>query len=115
MSEERLRAGILPWSGLLIGPGFWAIATEAGQILPYLDCGAKLKSSTLLTACAILVSLGGGALSWWAGRSGANADTSPYPEANIFICRLSALGGVMFAFALGLQMLATLVLSACER
>ncbi|MFC7554848.1 hypothetical protein EBE87_14945 [Pseudoroseomonas wenyumeiae] len=104
-----------PWrllallAGLAVGPGIWALSTQLGQILPYAECGASIRPSTIFAGLGALLSLGSAWLSW-RGAAGLRKE-----EAMRFTGQMAALMGLLFAFALLLQAAATLVLSGCER
>ncbi|MBC9177483.1 hypothetical protein IBL25_11085 [Roseomonas ludipueritiae] len=96
-------------AGLGVGPGIWALSTQLGQILPYAECGASIRPSTFLGAAGVLMALASAWMSW---RAAAGLRGQ---EALRFTGQLSALMGLLVAFALLLQTAATLVISACER
>jgi hypothetical protein len=98
----------LGWSGLLAGPLAWAANTQAGQLLPYAECGAALPASALLSALALVVSLGGGALSWRV--SGLRGGTGT-PG---LLGSLGLMMGLVVGFAL-LQGLSGLLVNPCAR
>jgi hypothetical protein len=100
-------AGLRAPAGLLVGPALWVASTQAGQILPYLSCGASWPPLAFVAFPGALGSLLAAVLSW---RASASA-----PAARAFLGRVSALSGLVFAYALGLQGLSALMLSACER
>lgn len=116
MSAAR-RSGLLAPAGLLVGPGLWAVATQAGQILPYVSCGSPWHPPALLAFPAALASLAAAWLSWRASqpRRWPTGGSSTYPVSYPFVGRISALSGLIFAYALTLQGLSALVLSGCER
>ena len=96
-------------AGMVVGPALWALSTQLGQILPYAECGARIRASTLFAAIAMVLTLGSAWLSW-RGAAGLRGQ-----QAMRFTGQLGALMGLLFAFALLLQGAATLVISACER
>lgn len=96
-------------AGLGVGPVLWALSMQLGQILPYAECGARIRASTLFAAIGMVLTLGSAWLSW-RGAAGLHGQ-----QAMRFTGRLGALMGLLFAFALLLQAAATLVISACER
>jgi hypothetical protein len=113
-----LRSNILPCAGLIVPPMLWAINTELGQVLPYAECGSPLKLAALTSLPAAALSLGAGFLSWQAtrrNRSDADLGVTAYPASFAFVGAVSGLAGALFAFALLLQGLSSLVLTGCER
>ncbi len=109
-----LRSRILPCAGLVLPPALWAVNTELGQILPYVECDAPLKYAALTSLPAALLSLGAGLLSWRVTVRN-RSDATPYPASYGFVGLLSGLMGATIAFALLLQGLSSLVLTGCER
>ena len=113
-----LRSHFLSCAGLVVPPLLWAVNTQLGEVLPYVDCGAGLKWTTLTSFGAAVLSLGAGWLSWRLTRRKAGdavIQSTPYPLSYGFIATLSSWAGPVFAFALVLQGLSSLVLTACER
>jgi hypothetical protein len=109
-SGRRLTIG----GGLAAGPLAWAVNTELGQMLPAFACetGFKLPALISLVLAAAAVAMAG--LSWWAADSaGAEGGAGARPWR--FIGRLGALMAILFAYALALQGLSSLVLTGCER
>jgi hypothetical protein len=83
---------------------------QLGQILPYQDCIARLPVLAPISWAFALMSLASGYVSWRASRQAFDL-----PHVPAFIGSLSGLAGLLFAFALALQGLASTVLSGCER
>jgi hypothetical protein len=107
MSARYLLAA---WAGLLVAPLVWAISTQLGEILPYVDCGAKVKTSAVISISAAVIAAVAGFGSWRAGQS------LPGERRLLrFIGGVSGLSGVLLAFATAMQAAAALVLSACQR
>jgi hypothetical protein len=115
--KPATRSGLLAPAGLLVGPTLWAASTQAGQILPYWSCGSPWHPPALLALPAALASLAAAWLSWRASQPSVwpTGKTSPYPASYGFMGRISALSGLIFAYALTLQGLSALVLTGCER
>jgi hypothetical protein len=100
-------------AGLLIAPLAWAIDTQLGEILPYLDCQYRARSSAIAAFSGMLLACLAAIMSWRA-TSRTRMATSLMATSG-FLGALSALSGLIFAFALSLQGIASLVLSGCER
>jgi hypothetical protein len=98
----------LALAGLLVGPVVWAVNMELGQILPYPECGASFRPSPLMSGAAMLLSLGGAALSYRA--SGLRRDGAGMLG---FLGTLGTMMGPLVAFALLLQLLSGLLVSPC--
>jgi hypothetical protein len=88
------------------------LATQLGQILPYLDCEHHARYSAIISVSGAAVSCLAGAISW---RSIGLAEMSEPRRTWLFVGSMSILGALVFAFALSMQGLAGLVLSGCER
>lgn len=99
--------GAARYSGFL-APGAWAINTQLGQMLPYVDCASNTGWTAFATLAATLLALTGVFLSRDDGSSTAS-------RTKLFVSRLNVLLGLAFVFALVLQGAATLLLSTCER
>lgn len=112
-----IRANLMPVAGLLVPALLWAANTEAGQILPYAECGSLKYAATTSFAAAALTILAGWA-SWRTvrrNRSDATLGVTAYPKSFGFVGLLSGLASTLIAFALLLQGLSSLVLTGCER
>lgn len=122
MTAAGIRAGfrakVLPCAGLIVPPLLWAVNTQAGQILPYAECTASVKYAALLSFALALVALVSGHASWRTtqrNRSDAALRVSACPASFSFVGLLSGLSAAIFAFALVLQGLSSLILTGCER
>ena len=118
MTLSRLvRRKTLASSGIVLGPAAWAINTELGQILPYIECKGGLRVSAITSIVGVLLSLAGSFASWRVGEHDGTiaADSREYAERIGFVGLLGVLCGLVFAFALALQGLSSLMLSGCER
>jgi hypothetical protein len=118
MNTDRiLRSGLAPSAGLVVPPLLWAANTQAGQILPYVECGTlKITAATSFLAAAL--SLGVAYLSWATVHrppSEGSLEGALSPASSGFVGLLSGLNGALFAFALLLQGLSSMVLTGCER
>ena len=99
-------------AGLLIAPTVWVINMQLGQILPYIDCAQQWHHSAIYSFAGSAAALLAG-LSWnWTHHE---RNTSSLTATSRFIARLGALSALIFAFALSMQGIASLVLSGCER
>jgi hypothetical protein len=112
MSSERNVVALLVWVGLLIAPLAWAANTQLGQILPYLDCQHHARFSAIISFAGAIAAGLAAASSW---RSGSRAGRIEPAPTLAFAGYVSALAASVFAFALALQGIASLVLSGCER
>jgi hypothetical protein len=110
-------SGLAQSAGLVVPPLLWAVNTQAGQILPYAECGTfKITAATSFLAAAL--SVGVAYLSWATIRRAPNEgslDGTLFPTTAGFVGLLSGLNGTLFGFALLLQGLSSVVLTGCER
>jgi hypothetical protein len=97
---------------LLVAPVAWAANTQLGLILPYYDCQHQARLSAVVSIVALVAAVLAGAISW---QSAARARAVGLFPAPTFLGWISALSATVFAFALLMQGLASLVLSGCER
>jgi hypothetical protein len=100
------RATWLTLAGLVLGPLAWAVSTEFGTFAPALFCREGLRWGFWITALAVAVALASAALSWRGHRVGHGTLR--------FAAALGTGLALLLALPLGLQLLATLVLSGCE-
>jgi uncharacterized membrane protein YqjE len=100
-------------AGVAIASAAWAVNMQLGQVLPYLDCQHQQRFSAMASVAALLLTAAAAALSWRASRRAGH--TAPLTATSHFIGALSALCALIFVFALSMQVVASLVLSGCER
>ena len=96
------------YAGLVWAPLLWAANTELSLILPRLDCERHLTLTSLVALVATILAFG----SALASHIGTQFTVS---RLQVFLARLSAFTGLVFALALILQEAASLLLNACER
>lgn len=97
----------LRYSGLFVAPAAWAANVQAGQLLSYIDCSTRTSWSTLTAALALALALAAAAASL--------ARRNHVAGTGCFLANLGGLVALTFAFALMLQMAATLMLDPCAR
>jgi hypothetical protein len=86
---------------------------QLGQILPYPDCARQSRLSAIISFIGVGAAVIAAAISWhWADRARMAA---PLTATSSFLAWLGALSALIFAFALSMQGIASLVLSGCER
>jgi hypothetical protein len=110
-----LRTGIrlAVWSGLWAPALLWAVNMQLGQVLPYVDCARQIRSSAVTSIAVTVLALLAGWVSWRSVRPPAAGFGSP--STLRFAGNVSALSALIFAFALFMQTIASLVLTGCER
>jgi hypothetical protein len=107
-----------PAAGLFAGSIAWLISTQLNYALVGWACSAGAGWVTSAAAAALMVvSLGGGLLSW---RAWANAGPVPEPDSSIaaprrLLAGIGVLSAALFALVIGLQGTAGLLLQGCER
>ena len=95
-------------AGLSIRGFVWAANTQLGEMLPYPECRTRIGLLALTSLVIGMIALGSALLSWRSGKPGDAA-------VDMFLSRLGALSGLLFAFVIALQGAASLVLTGCER
>jgi hypothetical protein len=113
MSAHNLVFRLSLISGLALASAAWAINTQLGEILPYLDCRQHARYSALASLAGLLLACLAAVVSWRA--TGRARSTEPFTATSGFIGAMSALSALVFSFAIFLQAIAPLVLSGCER
>ncbi len=102
-----MNAKTAKYAGLVLPPCAWALNTQLGQVLPYVDCrGESWLAAAASLACTAVAAAGTVLilLVWQAGRS----------RTGLFISLIGCLSGAAFAFAILQQAAAAIVISACE-
>ena len=113
MSLHRIKIRLAAWTGLLSATLLWVVNMGAGQILPTFDCTRQLHVSALISLAFTVLALLAALVSWRLAYATPPGFASP--RTLRFDAALSALGAFVFAFALGLQTVASWVLTGCER
>ncbi|HVX75524.1 MAG TPA: hypothetical protein VHB49_05315 [Bradyrhizobium sp.] len=83
------------------------------QVLSSIDCTQTVRISALVSPALTILALGAGLVSWQSTHKAPTKFGSPGTLR--FDAMVSALSALVFAFALALQTLASLVLTGCER
>jgi hypothetical protein len=97
----------LQWTGFGVPPMAWALSTQLGQIMPYLDCRQNSPWSPVLCGGLLVVSI--------AGLAAARTASHGLVQTRRFIVDAGFLIALAFVFALLLQEAATMLLDACQR
>jgi hypothetical protein len=113
MSAHKIQNTLSVAAGLSIASTAWAINMQMGQIMPYTDCAQQSRWSAIISFIGVAVAVITGAISWCSTRPTGNV--APLTTTSRFIAWVSALSALIFAFALSMQGIASLVLSGCER
>jgi hypothetical protein len=110
MTSGRSIAGHLaPWWGFLLGLPGWALSDQTGSSLAFDHCEAlSMGMALLIGAAGLVLALAGGALSFRVWRS----DEEDQPRR--FIARVAVGAAVLFAIAIVLQTVATVVIPRCH-
>lgn len=113
MSVRKIQSALSILVGSLVASTVWAINMQLGQILPYADCTRQSHWSAIVSFIGVGAAVLTGAISWrWAEQARINA---PLTDTSRFVAWISALSALLFAFAMLMQGIASLVLSGCER
>ena len=112
MNISRRSVTFVNWTGLVVAALAWAINTQLGQILPYLDCQREARFSA---AASLIGAVAAGLASVISWRSAGWPEMAVPNRTVAFVALMSAMAGSVFAFALSMQGVASLVLSGCER
>ena len=102
--QQWLRVGTC--AGIIIGPLLWTANSQLGLILPYVECGSRIRPALITSIVAVLLATSAAVISWrsaWPGPTGR------------FWGGVCALLALIFAFALLLQAGAAFMLTGCER
>jgi hypothetical protein len=86
---------------------------QLGQVLPYIGCARQIRFAAVTSIAATVLTLLAGCVSWRSARPPSTGFGSP--STLRFVGNLSALSALIFAFALIMQTIASLVLTGCER
>jgi len=97
-----------------MGPLAWAINTQLGEVLPYVECQSHLHYTTMASFVGVVLAGLTSILSW---RSVNGRDFGSVEQATTlrFVGSVCGLAALLFAFALAIQGVASLVLTGCER
>ncbi|WP_424811366.1 hypothetical protein [Roseococcus sp. YIM B11640] len=111
----RARANRWPFalSGWLVGPACWAIATQAGEILPYADCRTH-GSWTLAMPLAGAALAAGSAWLAWRALASCHGGLRRGDTAFTLVASLGVMLGALLAVAMLLQAIGPMVLTGCE-
>jgi hypothetical protein len=104
--DVSARPRLTACAGLIAGPALWAVSTQLGLILPYAECGSRFRPLLISAVVTTLLVIGSGFVSWrapWPGRTGR------------FTAQTCALLAGLLAYAMLLQVLASAMLTGCER
>jgi hypothetical protein len=112
MTFARTQIRLVTWAGLWLPALVWALNMQLGQILPYHDCAGTIRISTVISAALLIVTLLAGLISWRSWRTAPAGFGSP--DTLRLAAAVSALSALIFAFALALQAIASMVLTGCE-
>ncbi|MBE1508289.1 hypothetical protein [Rhizobium viscosum] len=93
--------------GLVHSPIAWALATQLGQVTPYIDCRQNVSWTAVSCGILLLISVGGIVASRMASTGTARTER--------FIVDGGFLLSSAFVFALLLQGAASMLLDPCQR
>jgi len=110
-------ARFLPFAcaGLAAGPGAWGVATQTGYTFAPHSCGGEATASTALAVALIVAALAGAAVSLAAARAPAADEDDPGGRPRLFLARVSAGVGLLFALVIASQFAAMALVDPCLR
>jgi hypothetical protein len=111
MNRHSVLRGAQVCAGLVAAPLAWTVCMQLSQILPYVDCASRGHSTAITAACAVAVALVAAWLSWRGSGRTSPEDGQPVR----WVASVAGLSALVIGFALALQLLASLMLNACER
>jgi hypothetical protein len=108
----RLKDGV-PWAGLAVGAGAWALSTQLNYVFATVHCDSLAGLRAVTAIACLLVATAGLALTWpaWRRRHGdlLNEDLiGPHPRR--LIAGVSVLAAAIFGLAILMQGVALLIL-----
>jgi hypothetical protein len=113
MSARKIQNRLSVLAGLSIASTTWAINMQLGQMLPYTDCAQQSDWAATISFIGVAAAVITGVISWHSTRPARIA--AQLTATSRFIAWVSALSALIFAFAMSMQGIASLVLSGCER
>jgi hypothetical protein len=113
MSQSRTVIRVATWAGLWLPGLVWAANMQFGQIVPLIDCTTQIRWSALVSTIFTVLALLAALTSWRYARSAPLGFGSP--RTIRFDAALSTISALVFAFALLLQTIASVMVSGCER
>jgi hypothetical protein len=106
----------LPSAGLYAGPLAWFISTQGNYALVPWVCANKSPAIPVLAAALVALCLVGGFLSWRAFASAGSApDVTGAGRPHRFVAAVGVMMALLFALVIGVQGVAGVVFSGCER
>jgi Mn2+/Fe2+ NRAMP family transporter len=113
MTHAELQRNAMRYAGLAAGPLAWAFNTQLGQSFSYLECSTRLPLLAAISWLLAILSFAAAYFSWYGNTEPVRRRSSTGTDK--FVKALSSLNGVLFAFALLLQGISSMVLTGCER
>ena len=107
-----------PLIGLIVGASAWAISTQLGYSLVSRNCDLAAGGVPLIAAICLAMAIIGGALSlpaWPADERQTVQATGGDARPRRFFAVISVLAALVFALAILLQGVASLIVSGCQR
>ena len=103
-----------PWAGLAAAAAAVALNHQILADTVYFDCSRGNPLTVSATSViALLLTIGGGLLSWRA--RGRGEDQGPEPRSRRFLALLSVMAAALAVFAIVLQLMAGMIVPTCAR
>jgi hypothetical protein len=113
-----MRATRVPWAGLALGAGAWAINTQLTYALVPWTCEHGVNIVLPIAGAFSAIAALGGYMSWQAWKTGqerASTEPGPIGRPRGFLAAVGAGSAALFALIIILQGLASLIVGGCAR
>jgi hypothetical protein len=113
-----LRSSTIPWAGLALGPGAWALNTQLNYSLVPWTCGHATNLALPISAALAIVAFVGTFVSWraWSSLpSDGSFEASETRQPHRFLAGIGIALGTLFGLIILMQGLASLILDECAR
>ena len=114
MLKAYLRSPVAPWSGLIAAPVAWLLHHQGVSDASYFDCGYGNPASAVGLGLVSLLLLAAAASLSWHGRRADDA-VHTEPQARWFLSMISLLLCALLGLAIGLQVMAGVIIPGCLR
>jgi hypothetical protein len=106
-----------PLIGLIVGASAWAISTQLGYSFVSRNCDMAAGVVPLIAATCLVMAIIGGALSMpaWPANERQTVQGGGGARPRRFFAVISVLAALVFALAILLQGVASLIVSGCQR
>lgn len=110
MKTERIRDGFMPWSGLALGTTGWFLAHQLGSDSTFQDCRVDSPLIVIIGTIVGLLIIAFGALGSWRVYAAEGE-----PPGRKIVATVGLLASALFALAVILPFIASLMIPQCWR